>query len=76
VPRTAGGSPLEYLRITLREIIITGVNPVYLNTMRVPREAVSLAFSQVKMDYVLQNAEGNTAGTVSIGYDIKANTAI
>ncbi len=74
--RKAGGSPLEYLRITLREIIITGVNPVYLNTMRVPRETVSLAFSRVNMDYVLQNAEGNKSGTVSMGYDIKANKAI
>lgn len=74
--RKAGGSPLEYLRITLREIIITGVSPVYLNTMRVPRETVSLAFSRVNMDYVLQNAEGNKLGTVSMGYDIKANKAI
>lgn len=74
--RKAGGSPLEYLRITLQEIIITRVSPVYLNTMRVPRETVSLAFSRVKMDYVLQNAEGNSAGTVAMGYDIKANANI
>ena len=74
--RKAGGSPLEYLRITLQEILITGVHPVYCQTMRAPREAVSLAFSRVTMDYVLQNAEGNTAGTVSSGYDIKANTVI
>ncbi|EOS96698.1 type VI secretion system tube protein Hcp [Erwinia tracheiphila] len=74
--RKAGGSPLEYLRITLQEIVITRVNPVYLNTMRVPRETVSLAFSRVKTDYVLQNAEGNSAGTVSMEYDIKANAVI
>lgn len=74
--RKAGSSPLEYLRITLRDIIITGVNPVYLNTMRVPREAVSLAFSWIKIDYVLLSIEGSTAGTVSTGYDIKANIAI
>lgn len=52
------------------------MHPVYCNTMRAPREAVSLTFSRVTMDYVLQNAEGNTAGTVSSGYDIKANTVI
>ncbi|MCP1438590.1 type VI secretion system secreted protein Hcp [Erwinia persicina] len=74
--RKAGGSPLEYMHITLQDIIITGVNPVYLNTMRVPREAVSLAFSRIKMDYVLRNAGRNIAGTVSMGYDIKANTDI
>lgn len=74
--RKAGGSPLEYLRITLQKILVTRVHPVYYNTMRVPREAVSLTFSRVMMDYILQNAEGNTAGTVSSGYDIKANTVI
>ena len=74
--RKAGGSSPEYLRITLQEIIITGVHPVYLNTMRVPRETVSLSFSRVKIDYVLQNMDGNSAGTVSAGYDIKANAVI
>lgn len=74
--RNAGRSPLEFLCITLQEIIITQVSPVYLNTMRAPRETVSLAFSRVKMDYVLQNAEGNSAGTAAMGYDIKTNANI
>ncbi|MFC0138986.1 Hcp family type VI secretion system effector [Erwinia mallotivora] len=74
--RKAGGSPLEYLRITLQEIIITGVHPVYYNTMRVPREVVALSFSRVTMDYLLQNAQGNVAGTVSAAYNIKANEII
>ncbi|EOS93369.1 hypothetical protein LU631_14170 [Erwinia tracheiphila] len=39
-------------------------------------EAISMAFSRVKMEYVLQNAEGNTADTVAMGYDIKANSVI
>lgn len=74
--RKSGGSPLEYLRITLQEIIITRVHPVYINTMRAPREAVTLAFTRVKMDYVLQDVEGNKAGTVSMGYDIESNSVI
>lgn len=74
--RKAGCSHLEFLRLTLQDILITGVHPVYYNTMRVPREAVSLTFSRVAMDYILQNAVGNAAGTISSGYDIKANTVI
>lgn len=70
----SGGSPLEYIRITLQEIIITRVNLVYFDTMRVPREAISLAFSRINMDYFLQNAEGNKARAISIGYDIKGNS--
>lgn len=37
--------------------------------------SLRVSFSRVNMDYVLQSAEGNIAGTVSMGYDIKANTA-
>ncbi|UDQ82688.1 type VI secretion system tube protein Hcp [Erwinia rhapontici] len=74
--RKAGGSPLEYLRVTLEEVIITRVESFGYDTMRSPREKVGLSFSRVKMDYVLQNAEGGMAGTVSMGYDIKANAII
>jgi len=41
--------------------------------MRMPRERIGLSFSRVKMEYVLQNAEGGPAGTMAMGYDIKAN---
>lgn len=74
--RKAGGSPLEYLRITLQEVIISHVEPQGNDSMRTPREKVGLAFARVKMDYVVQNAQGSTAGTVSMGYDIKANAVI
>lgn len=74
--RKAGGSPLEYIKITLYEIIITQVYSVGNSNMRTPREYVALSFSRVRTDYTLQNSEGNCAGTVSMGYDIKANAPI
>lgn len=74
--RKAGGSPLEYQIITLQEVIITRVALICYDNMPAPLEKVAIAFSRVKMDYVLQNAEGKTAGTVSMGYHIKANTMI
>ncbi|MTD26644.1 Hcp family type VI secretion system effector [Erwinia sorbitola] len=74
--RKAGGTPLEYLKIIMQEVIISAVIPVGNNTIRCPREKIGLSFSRVKMDYVLQNAEGNSAGTISMGYDIKSNVTI
>ncbi|GAB3415487.1 hypothetical protein GCM10027361_28800 [Erwinia aphidicola] len=71
--RKAGGSPLEFLRITLQEIIISKVKSHEYQSMRMPRERIGLSFSRVKMEYVLQNAEGGPAGTMAMGYDIKAN---
>ncbi|MFZ4832435.1 Hcp family type VI secretion system effector [Rouxiella sp. Mn2063] len=72
----AGGSPLEYLRITLQNIIITNVKSIGYYRMHSPRERISLSFSRVKMDYVVQNAQGHMASVVSTGYDIKANATI
>ncbi|MFK8256718.1 Hcp family type VI secretion system effector [Erwinia sp. AnSW2-5] len=74
--RKAGGSPLDYLVITLQEVLITSVEPFGYDTMRSPRETVGLSFARFRIDYVLQNAQGNTAGTVSTGFDIKANVTM
>ncbi|WP_456310530.1 Hcp family type VI secretion system effector [Serratia proteamaculans] len=74
--RKAGGSPLDYLKITLQELIITRVQPVGYYRMRSPREKIALSFTRVRFDYITQSSQGNAMGTVSVGYDIKANVAI
>jgi type VI secretion system secreted protein Hcp len=37
------------------------------------RETVSLAFSKVSQEYVVQNQQGGSAGTVTASFDIKGN---
>jgi type VI secretion system secreted protein Hcp len=76
VARKAGGIPLEYLRISLEEVLITAVRPTANYNMSAPREEVSLSFARVWQEYVIQNAQGGSGGTVSIGYDIKGNKEI
>ncbi|KVN85514.1 Hcp family type VI secretion system effector [Burkholderia ubonensis] len=76
VMRKAGGAPLEYLTITMEDVLITQVKPVSNANMRVPREEVRLSFARVRQEYVIQNSRGGNAGAVSMGYDIKANKAI
>ena len=76
VIRKAGGNPLEYLKITMHEVMITGVAITSDIHMAQPREEVSLSFARFTLEYVVQNAQGGSAGTVSIGYDIKANREI
>ncbi|KTT16129.1 Hcp family type VI secretion system effector [Pseudacidovorax intermedius] len=74
VVRKAGGSPLEYLKFTFTDVIITSVQPHGSNTddLRV-RERVGLSFTKVKQEYAVQNAQGGSGGAVTAGYDIKAN---
>ncbi|WP_420993104.1 Hcp family type VI secretion system effector [Cupriavidus sp. 30B13] len=76
VMRKAGGAPLEYLKITMEDVLVTRVAVAGNHNMAMPREEVRLSFARVRHDYVLQNAQGGSAGTVGARYDIKANKAI
>lgn len=74
--RKAGGKPLEYLKLTMEDVLVTQVRPADNVNMRAPREEVRLSFARVRQEYVVQNPSGGSAGTVSMGYDIKANKPI
>ncbi|QRF55091.1 Hcp family type VI secretion system effector [Variovorax sp. UC122_21] len=72
--RKAGGSPLEYLKYTFTDVIVTAVHPFGANSdaLRI-KERVRLSFSKIKQEYAVQNAQGGSAGAVTAGYDIKGN---
>src|SRR5437868_11908490 len=72
--RKAGGNPLEYLKFTFTDVIITSVAPKGSNSEEARvRETVRLSFSKVKQEYAVQNAQGGSAGAITAGYDIKGN---
>jgi type VI secretion system secreted protein Hcp len=71
--RKAGGNPLEYLKITMSDVIVTQVYPSGSNTDTGIAEQVRLSFAKVKQEYVVQNAQGGSGGAVTAGYDIKGN---
>jgi len=73
VVRKAGGNPLEYLKITMTDVVITNVQPMGSNTEERVKEKVSLAFAKVKQEYTVQNQQGGSGGAVTAGYDIKLN---
>jgi len=74
VVRKAGGNPLEYLKLTMSDVIVTKVAPKGSVDDEVRmREKVALSFSKVKHEYVVQNAQGGSGGAVTAGYDIKGN---
>jgi type VI secretion system secreted protein Hcp len=71
--RKAGGTPLEYLKITMTDVIVTKVAPSgsMEDDVRI-REKVALSFAKVKQEYTVQNGQGGSGGAVTAGYDIKA----
>jgi len=71
--RKAGGRPLEFLKLTMNDVIVSGVQPFGSNDDSGIRELVHLSFAKVRQEYTVQNAQGGSAGAVTAGFDIKAN---
>jgi type VI secretion system secreted protein Hcp len=55
------------------DVIVTGVAPVVKDTMPTGVEEVSLSFARVRQEYVLQNQQGGSGGTVTASFDIQQN---
>ncbi len=72
--RKAGGNPLEYLKITMTDVVVTLVSPSGSATDDVKiRERVGLSFAKVKSEYSVQNQQGGSGGAITAGYDIQKN---
>lgn len=69
--RKAGGIPMDFLTITMGDVVITGVEPIVAGDSYY--EHVTLSFSRVKNEYALQSSMGGSAGTVTASFDIKEN---
>lgn len=50
--RKAGGAPLEYLKITLYDVIVSHVEPAANDGLDL--EHVALSFARIKKEYVVQ----------------------
>ena len=73
VVRKAGENPLEYLTITMTDVIISSVSTGGSGSNDRLTENVALNFAKVKVDYVEQLAGGGKGGTPKMGWDIEAN---
>jgi type VI secretion system secreted protein Hcp len=74
VARKAGGNPLEYLKLTMSDVIVTRVKPTgSRDDSGKNGEIVALSFAKIKHEYVVQNAQGGSGGAVTASFDIKGN---
>ncbi len=72
--RKAGETPLDFLTITLNDVIITSVQEGGSQGAEVVDETVSLNFAKFKYSYQPQDNKGAKAGgAVEIEYDIAKN---
>jgi type VI secretion system secreted protein Hcp len=57
----------------MTEVIVSKVYPTGNSSEERIRESVGLSFSKVSEEYVVQNAQGGSGGTVTATFDIKGN---
>ena len=73
VVRKAGETPLDYLTITMNDLIVTSVSTGGSGGEDRLTENVTLNFAKVKVNYVEQTDKGSAGAKPQMGWDIAAN---
>jgi type VI secretion system secreted protein Hcp len=73
--RKAGEKPLEYLKIKLTDILVSGVQSAG-HGAEVITESLTLNFAKFHVEYMLQKQDGSGAPAGEMGWDVKANVKI
>jgi type VI secretion system secreted protein Hcp len=73
--RKAGDKPLEYIKITMNEVMVTSVSTGGSGGEDRLTENVTLNFAKFKYEYTPQKGDGTGDATVNFAFDIAANKA-
>ena len=72
--RAGGDAQVEYLKIKLTDLLVSGVNSGGSSGEEIPLETVTLNFAKVEIEYQQQNKDGSKfGGPVKAGWDLKLN---
>ena len=74
--RKAGASPVEYMIITMTDVLITSVSTGGSGGEDRLTENVSLNFAKVEVKYTPQAKDGSAAAAVEAGFDIEKNELV
>ena len=74
--RKAGENPLEYLVITMEDVIISSISPGGSGGEDRLAESVTLNFARVKVDYTEQTNKGGAGAKPKMGWDVAKNVKI
>jgi type VI secretion system secreted protein Hcp len=74
--RKAGEKPLEYIKMTLEDLLISSISVGGSQGEERLTENVTLNFSVIHYDYTPQNPDGGPGTMVPFGWDLKKNTKV
>ena len=76
VVRKAGATPLEYVKLTMEDILVSSIQTGGSGGEDRLTETLTLNFSKFKYEYTPQKADGSGDGTKETGWDIAANKKV
>jgi len=74
VARKAGEKPLEFLKITCKQVFVTSYQLGGSHGDDTPTESVTLNFTKIQMEYQIQKPDGTGVKAGDAGWDVAANT--
>lgn len=74
--RKAGGKALDYLVVTLKDVIVTNVTTGGKAEDERVREQVSLSYAKISIQYKAQNADGTAGAVIQKSYDLEQNIEV
>ena len=72
--RKAGGTPVEYIKVTMETVMVTGISTGGSMSEDRLTENVILNFAKVSMDYTPQDDKGGAGTAIPFAWDIAANS--
>ena len=75
VVRKSGETPLEYLKVTMTEVLVSSLLAGGTGSDERLTEEVTLNFASVKVDYVEQTPKGGAGDKPSMNWNIAANAS-
>jgi type VI secretion system secreted protein Hcp len=74
--RKAGGKPLEFIKITMQQCIVSSVTPGGGKESDFLTETVTLNFASMNYEYVPQKADGSGDASVAKGWNVSGNKPV
>ena len=74
--RKAGETPVEYLKITMKEVFVSSISIDGTDEQDRPTETIGFSFGEFRNQYTPQKPDGTDDATIEMGWNIVKNTRV
>ena len=74
--RKAGQTPVEYLKITMKEVFVSSMSIDGTDEQDRPTETIGFSFAEFRSQYTAQKPDGSADATIEMGWNIVRNAKV